>query len=440
MKITMIGGVGYVGLVSGACLADLGNNVICTGRDQQKIDRLKEGISPIYEPGLEAVLERNIREGRLDFTTNNQEAIQASDIIFITVGTPSAADGSADLSQIDTAAREIAAALNAETEPRYRIIVNKSTVPIGTGERVRAIIAETYSGEFDVVSNPEFLREGSAVEDFSKPDRVVIGAESQKALEIMTELYLSQQAPILTTNLKTAEMIKYASNSFLATSISFINSLANLCEVVGADVTKVSEGMRYDARIGARAFLDAGIGYGGACFPKDVKALVHIGQENQVPLDILEAVEAVNQAQKTIIIPKIKSLLPDLAGKRIAIWGLAFKPNTDDMREAPSVEIIQALQEAGAKIVAFDPVAQEVAKTILNDVEYTDEPLSTLDQADLLVVVTEWPEFRGIELQEIKSRLKQPKIVDGRNIYDPQQMREAGLEYLSIGRQQSQDK
>ncbi len=440
MKITMIGGVGYVGLVSGACLADLGNQVICTGRDQQKIDRLKEGISPIYEPGLEEVLARNIREGRLDFTTNNQEAIQASDIIFITVGTPSAADGSADLSQIDTAAREIAAALLAETAPRYRIIVNKSTVPIGTGERVRSIIAETYSGEFDVVSNPEFLREGSAVEDFSKPDRVVIGAESNKALELMTELYLPQQAPILTTNLKTAEMIKYASNSFLATSISFINSLANLCEVVGADVTKVSEGMRYDARIGARAFLDAGIGYGGACFPKDVKALVHIGQENQIPLTILEAVEEVNQAQKTIIIPKIKSLLPDLAGKRIAIWGLAFKPNTDDMREAPSVEIIHALQSEGAKIVVFDPVAQEVAKGILTDVEYTNEPLATLEQADLLVVVTEWPEFRGIALQEIKSRLKQAKIVDGRNIYDPAQMLEAGIEYLSIGRLQTQDK
>ena len=260
MKITMIGGVGYVGLVSGACLADLGNEVICTGRDQKKIDDLKKGISPIYEPGLEEVLERNISAGRLDFTTDNTVAVQASDIIFLTVGTPSAADGSADLSQIDTAAREIAEALKAEGTHRYRVIVNKSTVPIGTGDRVRKIIADIYDGPFDVASNPEFLREGSAVQDFSVPDRVVIGVDSDKAREILNELYVPQNAPILMTNIKTAEMIKYASNSYLATSISFINSLAKLCEVVGADVAKVAEGMRYDARIGQRAFLDAGIG------------------------------------------------------------------------------------------------------------------------------------------------------------------------------------
>lgn len=434
MRIAMIGGVGYVGLVSGACLADLGNQVICTGRDQIKIDNLKKAISPIYEPGLEEVLARNIREGRLSFTTDNKAAVQASDIIFLTVGTPSAADGSADLSQVDTAVREIAQAMKSDSSPRYRIIVNKSTVPIGTGERVAGIIKAIYSGEFDVVSNPEFLREGSAVVDFSQPDRVVIGADSPKARQIMNELYKPQKAPILNANVKTSEMIKYAANSYLATSISFINALAQLCEVVGADVTKVAEGMRGDVRIGQKAFLDAGVGYGGACFPKDVKALVHIGDENGVSLDILKAVEAVNNRQKTIIIPKIKALLPDLKGKRVAIWGLAFKPNTDDMREAPSIEIIETLQRAGARIVVFDPVAQKVAQNLLKDVEYTAEPLATVKAADLLVIVTEWGEFEGIDLVEVKKLMKQPKIVDGRNIYDPARMAKLGFDYRSIGR------
>ncbi len=435
MKITMIGGVGYVGLVSGACLADLGNEVICTGRDQTKIDNLMKGISPIYEPGLEEVLGRNIKVGRLDFTTDNTKAVQAADIIFLTVGTPSAEDGSADLSQIDTASREVAEAMKSDPNPRYRIIVNKSTVPIGTGERVTKIIKEIYDGEFDVVSNPEFLREGSAVVDFSIPDRVVIGSDSEKAREIMNELYLAQNAPILHTNIKTAEMIKYASNSYLATSISFINALAQLCEVVGADVTKVAEGMRYDARIGQRAFLDAGVGYGGACFPKDVKALVHIGQENGVPLRILEEVEATNKKQKTFILPKIDSLVPDLKGKKVAVWGLAFKPNTDDMREAPSIEIIEALQQRGASVVAFDPVAQEVAKSLLKDVAYVEKPMAAVAGASLLVVVTEWSEFAGMDMSEIMSAMAEPNIVDGRNVYDPAKMRELGFKYLSIGRE-----
>jgi UDPglucose 6-dehydrogenase len=434
MKITMIGGVGYVGLVSGACLADLGNDVICTGRDQSKIDNLMKGISPIYEPGLEEVLDRNIKAGRLSFTTNNTEAVQAADIIFLTVGTPSAADGSADLSQIDTASREVAEAMKSDPNQRYRIIVNKSTVPIGTGDRVMATIKEIYNGEFDVVSNPEFLREGSAVGDFSIPDRVVLGSDSVKARDIMNELYLAQNAPILHTNIKTAEMIKYASNSYLATSISFINALAQLCEVVGADVTKVAEGMRYDARIGKRAFLDAGVGYGGACFPKDVKALVHIGQENGVPLRILEEVEATNQRQKTFILPKIDELVPDLKGKKVAVWGLAFKPNTDDMREAPSLEIIAALQERGAQVVAFDPVAEEVAKTLIKDIEYVAKPLDVLDGAELLVLVTEWAEFAGIDLDVVKSKMAAPNIVDGRNVYDPIKMKEHGFNYRSIGR------
>lgn len=435
MKITMIGGMGYVGLVSGACLADLGNEVICTGRDQAKVDKAQQGISPIYEPGLEDVMRRNLKEGRLRFTTNNTEAVQASDIIFLTVGTPSAPDGSADMSQIDTASREVAEAMKSDPNPRYRIIVNKSTVPIGTGERVTNIIKEIYDGEFDVVSNPEFLREGSAVPDFSKPDRVVIGADSEKAKQIMHELYVPQDAPIVHTNIKTAEMIKYASNSYLAVSISFINSLSQLCEVVGADVTKVAEGMRYDERIGKRAFLDAGVGYGGACFPKDVKALVHIGKENGVPLRILEETEAVNQKQKTVILPKIDELTPDLKGKKVAVWGLAFKPNTDDMREAPSIEIINGLQERGAQVTAFDPVAQEVAQSVLQGVEYAEKPMDALAGAELLVIVTEWSEFEGMDLNAVKAAMVAPNVVDGRNVYDPIKMKELGFNYRSIGRQ-----
>ncbi len=434
MKITMIGGVGYVGLVSGACLADLGNDVICTGRDQQKIDGLKLGKSPIYEPGLEDVLERNIKAGRLKFTTNNTEAIQASDIIFLTVGTPSAADGSADLSQIDTAAMEIAEALKAEQTQRYRVIVNKSTVPIGTGERVRKIIADIYDGPFDVTSNPEFLREGSAVQDFSVPDRVVIGVESEQAKQILNELYIPQNAPILFTNLKTAEMIKYAANSYLATSISFMNGLAQLCEVVGADVTKVAQGMRYDQRIGQKAFLDAGIGYGGACFPKDVKALKHISEEHGAPLALLEVVEAVNKRQKIALVPKIETALNGLSGKTIAVWGLAFKPNTDDMREAPSVALINALQTKGAKINAYDPVAMDNARQYLPDINYSTSPLEATSGADALVIVTDWSEFKAIELTSIKQSLSRPLVFDGRNMYDPATVKEAGFDYISIGR------
>lgn len=434
MKITMIGGVGYVGLVTGACLADLGNEVICTGRDQGKIDNLKKGISPIYEPGLEEVLARNIKEGRLSFTTDNTEAVQASDIIFLTVGTPSAPDGSADLSQIDTATKEIAEALKTDSNPRYRIIINKSTVPIGTGERVADLIKKTYKGEFDVVSNPEFLREGSAVVDFSKPDRVVVGSDSEKARAIMQELYEPQNAQILHTNVKTAEMIKYASNSYLATSISFMNSLARLCEVVGADVTKVALGMRYDIRIGQRAFLDAGVGYGGACFPKDVKALAHIGKEAGVRLPILEAVEEVNTSQKTYILPKVDELVPDLKGKKVAVWGLAFKPNTDDMREAPSIEIIKALEERGAEIVAFDPVAEEVAKSLMPDIRYVEKPIEAVRDAVILVIVTEWAEFAGMDMRAVKKVMTEPNIVDGRNVYDPGKMKEFGFNYRSIGR------
>lgn len=435
MKIAVIGGLGYVGLVSGACLADLGNEVICTGLEQYKIDMLKQAKSPIYEPGLEEVLERNIREGRLSFTMDNETAVHASDIIFITVGTPSADDGSVNLSYVEQAAKDIGAALKSDPNQRYRVVVNKSTVPIGTGERVTNWIRSVYDGEFEVVSNPEFLREGSAVNDFSAPDRVVIGAESDRARELMVELYEPLKAPFVTTNIKTAEMIKYASNSFLAMSISFINSLSQLCEAVGADVVKVTEGMRYDERMGKKAFLDAGVGYGGSCFPKDVKALIHIGQEAGVPQTILEEVENINEQQKQIVLPKIDALTPDLKGKRVAVWGLAFKPNTDDMRGAPSIEIINALVERGAEVVAFDPVAEETAKQVLSDgITYVQKPLDAVEGASLLVIVTEWSMFEGLDLDELKNKMAEPNIVDGRNVYDPTKMRDAGFNYRSIGR------
>jgi UDPglucose 6-dehydrogenase len=434
MKIAVIGGLGYVGLVSGACLADLGNDVICTGLEPDRIEMLKQAKSPIYEPGIEDVLARNIDEGRLSFTTDNAAAVHASDVIFITVGTPSAADGSADLSYVKQAVTEIATAMQSDRDQRYRVIVNKSTVPIGTGAQVTTWIKEIYAGAFDVVSNPEFLREGVAVSDFSQPDRVVIGSESERAKVVMDELYGPLKAPIVHTDIKTAEMVKYASNAYLATSISFINALSELCDAVGADVTKVAEGMRYDDRIGKRAFLDAGIGYGGSCFPKDVKALIHIGHEYQVPLTILEAVESVNERQKTMIIKKVEELDLDLAGKKVAIWGLAFKPNTDDMREAPSISVVAALQERGAEIVAFDPVAEATARKVLKDIAYVERPLEAVADAHLLVIATEWSNFTSLDLEELKSAMAEPVIIDGRNIYDPHKMKQMGFTYRSIGR------
>lgn len=434
MKIAVIGGLGYVGLVSGACLADLGNEVICTGLEEYKIEMLTRGVSPIYEPGLEDILYRNSKDGRLTFTTDNEAAVHKSDVIFITVGTPSLLDGSADLSQVRQAVKDVARALASDPQPRYRIIVNKSTVPVGTGEMVKQWIIEVYKGRFDVVSNPEFLREGTAVIDFSSPDRIVVGCESDRAQKIMSHLYEPQKAPIVWTNIKTAEMIKYAANAYLATSISFINSIASLCEVLGADVTKVAEGMRYDERIGRKAFLDAGIGYGGSCFPKDVKALIQIGKENKVPLSILQQVEAVNKTQKKSLMPKIDQLCPNLKGKKVAVWGLAFKPNTDDMREAPSLEIIEALQQRGARVVAFDPVAVPVARKILPGIDYAESSLEAVAEAYLLVVVTRWNEFEGLDLLAVKEAMAAPNIVDGRNIYDPLRMEELGFKYLSVGR------
>jgi UDPglucose 6-dehydrogenase len=428
MKIVTIG-TGYVGLVTGTCLAELGNNVTCVDVDAKKINQLKRGKSPIYEPGLEELIKRNKEEGRLTFTTSLKTVVKNAEVIFIAVGTPPKPNGEADLQYVEAVAEEIGKNLK-----NYAVIVNKSTVPIGTGNLVTNIIKKHYRGNFDVVSNPEFLREGEAVNDSLKPDRVVIGNSSPKALKIMKNLYKPLRCPIISTNRETSEMIKYASNSLLAVEISFINNIANICEKVGADVTKVAEGMRYDRRIGKRAFLDAGAGYGGSCFPKDVQALIKIAKKYKTNFKILNETEAVNKKQKTSLVSKLKKVLPTLKNTRIAIWGLSFKPKTDDMREAPSIEIINALQKEGAKIIAFDPVAQEESKKILKNIQYAKNPYDTIKGCDALLIVTDWDEFRQLDKQKIKKLLKKPVIVDGRNIYDPKEMCQLEFEYISVGR------
>lgn len=428
MKITVIG-TGYVGLVQAACMADLGNDVWGIDIDEKKIENLKNGIIPIYEPGLEEIVKHNYKEGRLKFSTDLAPAVKESEIIFIAVGTPPGEDGSADLQYVVTAASQIAKSMN-----EYKLVVNKSTVPIGTGDMVKKGIANHYKGEFDVASNPEFLREGSAVPDFMHPDRVVIGNASSRAKELLEKLYKPLDCPILFTDIKTAEMIKYASNSMLAVQISFINSIANICETVGANVEDVSLGMKLDGRIGKRAFLAAGIGYGGSCFPKDVKALIHIAKRHDYKFEILEKVEEVNHTQRQNFIDKILRTLKNPHEKTVAIWGLAFKPKTDDMREAPSVEVIKSLQDQGVAILAYDPVAQEEAKKITKNVTFIDNPYDAVKDADALVICTEWDEFKEIDLDRIKSLLKSPIIIDGRNVYDPKEMEKLGFEYVSVGR------
>ncbi|MFZ3062593.1 MAG: UDP-glucose/GDP-mannose dehydrogenase family protein [Actinomycetota bacterium] len=428
MRIAVFG-TGYVGLTTGACLAELGNTVTCVDIDKEKIDRLKQGDIPFYEPGLEELVLKNTKANRLFFETDGAKALEKSEIIFIAVGTPSDAEGKVDLSQVIAVAETISKNIK-----EYKVIVDKSTVPPGTGGLVKGIISRHYSGEFDVVSNPEFLREGSAIHDFMHPDWVVIGNSLKRAQEIMLKLYEPLNCPIVLTDVETAEMIKYASNAYLATSISFINSIANICEKVGADVEKVAEGMRYDKRIGKHAFLSAGVGYGGSCFPKDVKALLHIAKENKVDFDLLQAVEEVNQNQRQVLLSKIESLVSDLSKATIGVWGLAFKPRSDDMREAPSVMIIQELQKSGAKIKAYDPVAEVNAKKILKEVEYYPSPLKAVENCDALVILTEWDEFRNIDKGKVKSLLKHPNIIDGRNIYNPAEMKKLGFNYASIGR------
>ncbi|MBS3158934.1 UDP-glucose/GDP-mannose dehydrogenase family protein [Candidatus Woesearchaeota archaeon] len=435
MKITVVG-TGYVGLVAGTCLADLGNEVICVDVDKDKISKLNKGIIPIFEPGLKDLLDRNVREKRLFFTTDIKKGVQESLVIFIAVGTPEGKDNKADLKYVWQVAADIGKYMN-----EYKVIVDKSTVPVGTADKVKKLIRENQKKaiDFDIVSNPEFLREGEAIGDFTFPDRIVIGVESKRAEEVMTQIYKGitrSGKPLIVTDIKSSELIKYASNAMLATRISFMNEIANLCEKVGADVKKVAYGIGLDSRIGPR-FLQAGIGYGGSCFPKDVQALIKTGEENNSGFKILDAVEEVNEQQKLSIIPKIKKLLPELKNKTIAVWGLAFKPKTDDMREAPSIILINELNKAGAKIQAFDPEAENTAKKIFSHVKnlsYANTPYDALKNADVLVIATEWNVFRDLDKEKMKNLLKHPNIIDGRNVYEPEEMRKLGFNYIGVGR------
>lgn len=428
-EITVIG-VGYVGLVTGTCFADLGHQVTCVDVDHGKIDKLNKGLMPIYEPGLEEMVRRNAQAGRLRFTVSYAQGLSRGDFVFIAVGTPQGTGGEADLKYVRAAARSIAEAM---THPL--IIVNKSTVPIGTGDWVSDIIRR-YQPEaiaFSVVSNPEFLREGSAINDFMYPDRVVLGSLDRDAAAQVAQLYLSLRAPIMITDLRTAEMIKYASNAFLATRISFINEIANICEALGADAKEVAVGMGYDKRIGPY-FLDAGIGYGGSCFPKDVQALAHMAAVHGCHPQLLRAVIDINRDQRRLVIHKLREILGTLDEKVIGVLGLAFKPNTDDMREASSVEIIHLLQSEGAEIRAYDPVAMVNAPLYLEDVTLCQDAYEVAEGADAIVVVTEWNEFKHLSLSRVKSVMRQPVIVDGRNIYDPQQVKALGFIYRGVGR------
>jgi UDPglucose 6-dehydrogenase len=431
MKIAVIGS-GYVGLVAGACLAENGNEVICVDKDASKVRALQRGRIPIYEPGLEEMVRRNRAEKRLTFTTDLPKGIRASQIVFIAVGTPTGEDGSADLSHVLEVARQIGKAMNG-----YKVIVDKSTVPVGTSEKVREVIKKETQHPFSVVSNPEFLKQGAAIEDFMKPDRVVIGAEDQRAGQIMTELYspfTRTGAPIMMMDCASAELCKYAANAMLATRISFMNEVANVCEVVGADVDQVRRAVASDRRIGP-AFLFPGVGYGGSCFPKDVKAMVRFASAKNYDFEILRAVENVNDRQKVRLLSKMKQHFGSLKGKRIAVWGLAFKPKTDDMREAPAVPLISALLDAGASVAAYDPEAMKVARTIFGTrVDFKDKSYEALSGADGLAIVTEWNEFREPDWTKIKKMLKTPVIFDGRNIYNPDQLRGLGFSYYAMGR------
>ena len=439
MKIAMIG-TGYVGLVSGACFSEFGTEVVCVDKDAEKIARLRRGEIPIYEPQLDQLVANNVKAGRLSFTTDLKAALAGAQAIFIAVGTPSRrGDGHADLTYVYAAAKEIALALT-----DYAVIVTKSTVPVGTGREVARILAETRPdlspGEgFDVVSNPEFLREGSAIEDFMKPDRVVIGAESERAREVMKRLYRPLyliETPIVMTGIETAELIKYAGNAFLATKITFINEVADLCEAVGADVHDVARGIGLDGRIG-RKFLHPGPGYGGSCFPKDTLAFVRTAEEAGTPVRIVETVAQVNEARKSKMAEKIIRHCGGVQGKTLAILGLTFKQNTDDMRESPSLVIVPALLKAGATIKAYDPEGMGEAKKLLSGIEYCDGAEQALQGADAAVILTEWNQFRGLPLDKVKQLLRQPVVIDLRNIWNPQEMEAAGFHYTSIGRPQT---
>jgi len=432
MNICVIG-TGYVGLVTGTCLAETGNRVVCVDIDQQKVENMKKGIVPIYEPNLAVFFERNLKQGRLHFTTDLAEGVLNAEVLFLALPTPPGEDGSADLSYVLGVARQLGPLLNT-----YKVIIDKSTVPVGTADLVREAIMPQAKSDFDVVSNPEFLREGFAVEDFMKPDRIVIGTESQRARDLLTDLYapyVRQGNPIYFMDERSAEMTKYAANSFLATKISFMNEIARLCERVGANVDQVRLGIGSDERIGKR-FLFPGLGYGGSCFPKDVQALVHTANQNEYDFKILQAVMEVNQSQKAFFAQKILHFFQgDLTGRRLALWGLAFKPDTDDIREAPALDLIETLREAGAEIIAFDPEAMPNVKSVLGDaIEYADSAYSALDHADALVIATEWAVFRNPDMEELLKRLKTPTVFDGRNIFQPSKMKSLGFQYFSIGR------
>lgn len=433
MKIAVIG-VGYVGLVSGVCLAEVGHDVSCVDLDAQKIDKLNQNIVPIFEPGLSEMVATNRETGRLHFTTDLEDALKGAEAAFIAVGTPSReSDGHADLSYIYAAAKSIA-----EKAAKPLVIINKSTVPVGTGDEVEEIVKSTRPDlQFDIVSNPEFLREGAAIKDFMAPDRIVVGVESEHAQKVLAEIYApfaQKNYPILYVNRRTSELTKYAANSFLALKLAYINEVAELCEVVGADIKGVSKGIGLDPRIGEK-FLNAGPGYGGSCFPKDTLALVRTAQDHERPLRLIEMIVSINEYRKRAMSRKIAHMCEnEVKSKKVAILGLTFKPNTDDMREAPSISIIQGLQDMGAEIYAYDPEGMENAKHILKDVTYCDSALTCIDQADAMVIVTEWDEFRDLPFAEIKKKMRKPVLVDLRNLYDGQTLKAEGFDYQCVGR------
>ncbi len=431
MRVTVIGS-GYVGLVAGACLAETGNDVVCADHDAAKVQNLCDGVLPIYEPGLEPLVARNVEAGRLHFTTDLPGAIQHGDVVFIAVGTPPGEDGSADLQHVLDVARTVGRNLD-----RFKVVVTKSTVPVGTAEKVRAAVRGEGDGEFAVASNPEFLKEGAAIDDFMKPDRVVLGTDDPRAEELLRELYspfVRSGSPILFMDIPSAEVTKYAANAMLATRISFMNQVAELCELVGADVFAVRKGIGSDSRIG-NAFLFPGPGYGGSCFPKDVKALVHTARAVGMVPDLFEAVEAVNQRQKSVMFDKLSSLLGDVAGTTVAVWGLSFKAGTDDMRESPAIPLINALLDAGATVRAHDPEAMDAARGFWGDrVTFVGQPFDALEGADALAVVTEWLVYRTPDFERMHNMLARKVLVDGRNLYEPGRLAQLGFRYAGIGR------
>ncbi len=432
MHIAVIG-TGYVGLVSGACFAEFGVDVTCVDVDADKIEKLKNGVIPIYEPGLDQLVEKNVKAGRLHFTTDLGTAVSGAEVVFLAVGTPPKEDGSPDMSYYQQAALDVAKAMNG-----YKVLVTKSTVPVGTGKWLRDFVSANLetATEFGVASNPEFLREGAAIEDFMRPDRVVIGSNEQRAIEVMKELYRPLyliETPIVITSLEAAELIKYAANAFLATKITFINEIANLCDAIGCDVHDVARGMGMDNRIG-RKFLHPGPGYGGSCFPKDTRALTTVADQFGVETRIVDAVILANDLQRQAMIPKIEKLVGDLNGKQIGVLGLSFKPETDDMRESPAIEIVHGMIERGASVRAFDPVAMEESRHFINGVEYAADEYDAIKDADAMVIVTEWNQFRALDMDRVKSLLRSPKIADLRNVYEPEDMRELGFEYVGVGR------